>query len=205
MTQVLIDLVSRPGGADGPRMILTDEGAYFTDQEVYRWDSVTRIRYAVAQQRVNGAYMGTQFTIELGDAIRRSRFLMNAGLQGRLLSRVDEQGHDEMLSRWRAAVGIIEQQAGQRLVTQAVGAVLQGGEVTISRLRFDRAGVHKRGLFGTTTVRWPEVAGSETKHRYFRVLARAGTGAKARIQVPEGHWNQVLVPRIIEALGRAAR
>ena len=57
----------------------------------------------------------------------------------------------------------------------------------------------KAGLF-SKSIAWPQVAGTEVRSPYFRVLVRAGDKTKKGLEIPNVGWNVVLLPRVIKLL-----
>jgi hypothetical protein len=84
-------------------------------------------------------------------------------------------------------------------MTNAVTTVLQGGTIEFGGLRMDVEGVHKGGIF-SKSLPWKDVAGTEVRHPYFRVLVRAGDKTKKGLEIANGGWNVVLLPRVIKTL-----
>jgi hypothetical protein len=50
------------------------------------------------------------------------------------------------------------------------------------------------------SVAWRDIAGTEVRNPYFRVLVRMGDKTKKGLEIPNGGWNVVLLPRVIQAL-----
>jgi hypothetical protein len=202
MGGVLLDLVAKPDKADPMRLVMTEEGIRIGTErapEAFGWDEIDRVAYRAVDHHVNGSYMNTTFTIQVGSGKRTARFELYSSTTGFLKTKVDTEKRDANQEKWRQAVGILEDRVCARIATQAVATVLSGGSTSLGGVRLDPQGVHKDGVF-KKTVAWSEVAGTRNGSPYFCVLARKGVKEKPKIQVNSGLWNQVLLGRVINAI-----
>ena len=202
MSGVLLELVARPDKADSMRLVMTDDSVRIGTEraaETFRWDEIDKVAYRAVDHHVNGSYMNTTFTIQVGSGKRTARFELYSSTTGVLRSKVDTEKRDANHQRWREAVGILEDRVCLRIATEAVATVLSGGSTSLGGVRLDREGIHKDGLF-RKTVAWADVAGTRIGSPFFSVLARKGTREKPKIQVNAGQWNQVLLGRVISAI-----
>ncbi|WP_426503343.1 hypothetical protein ACPPVO_37705 [Dactylosporangium sp. McL0621] len=198
VTQVLLELLAKPGKARTARLTITDEGVD-VNGDGFRWGEITRIQYRAIDQHVNGAYMHTSFTLGVGDARHAATFMMFSGTTGALKTKVDHATRTAFHERWARAADLLEHRAGVRLAADAVAAVHGGDAAEMAGLRLDGAGVHKGGLF-RRSIAWAEYAGVRREPMYLHLLARRGDKAKSRIQVHNGAWNVTVLPRVLAAL-----
>jgi hypothetical protein len=70
-------------------------------------------------------------------------------------------------------------------------------------LRLAPGGVHKGGIFAKS-VAWQDVAGTEVKSPYLRVLARRGDKTRKAVEIQHNTWNAVLLPRVLDTLAASA-
>jgi hypothetical protein len=202
VSELLLELEAKPGKARTARLRITDEGVDVSGAG-FRWPDISRLLYRAVDQHVNGAYLHTSFTIGVGDARRAATFMMFSGTTGPLKTRIDHETRTAYQERWGLAVDLIEQRAGLRVVADAITAVHRGGEVEMSGLRLDPAGVHKGGLF-RRSIGWAQYAGVRRENSYLHLLALRDDKARSRIQVPNGAWNAALLPRVLQALHELA-
>jgi hypothetical protein len=199
---VLLDLLAKPDKADSMRLVMSAEGIRIGTErasEAFRWDEIDKVAYRAVDHHINGSYMNTTFTIEVGSGKRTARFELYSSTTGLLRTKVDTEKRDANQQKWREAVEILEDRVCLRIAAEAVATVLSGGSTSLGGVRLDRAGIHKDGLF-RKTVAWSEVAGTRNGSPFFSVLARKGTKEKPKIQVNAGQWNQVLLGRVISAI-----
>jgi hypothetical protein len=204
---VLLDLAAKPDKVDSMRLVMTEEGIAIGSErawETFGWDEIDRVAYRAVDHHVNGSYMNTTFTIQVGSGKRTARFELYSSTTGFLKTKVDTEKRDANQEKWRQAVGILEDRACVRIATEAVATVLSGGSTSLGGVRLDLHGIHKDGLF-RKTVAWSEVAGTRNGSPFFSVLARRGTKEKPKIQVNAGLWNQVLLGRVINAIASQIR
>jgi len=199
MTGVLLQIQAVPGNSKKLVLTMTEAGLDISGV-TFSWDEIDRVRYGAVDRHINGGYMGTTFTIEVGNAAKKKQhFILDSGTTGPLKTRIDHERRDRNRAEWVKAVEILEDRVCVRLATEAMTTVLQGGTTEFAGLRLDPQGVHKGGLF-SKSVGWRDIAGTEAKFPYFRILARAGDKTKKAIEIPHGGWNMVLLPRVIDAL-----
>jgi len=199
MSGVLIEIQSVPGNPRKLVLTMTDDGLDISGVS-FRWAEIDRVKYSAVDRHLNGAYMGTTFAIEVGNAAkRRMRFALDSGTTGALKSKVDEARRDRNQSEWTRAVEILESRVCVRLAHEAVATVRRGGVAELGGLRLDDRGVHKPGVF-SKSVAWPDVAGTAVKHPYFQVTTAAGGPVRKALEVPNDGWNVVLLARVINAL-----
>jgi hypothetical protein len=199
MTGVLLEIHTAPDKKHGLVLTLTDETFDFSGKSI-RWSEIDRVRYGAVDKRVNGAYIGTTYTIEVGTAAKKYiQFSLYSGTTGLLSGRVDSENRDRNRANWLKVLEVLEARACARLVSEAVQAVRQGRAVEFAGLRLTPDGVHKGGIL-RKSVAWRDVAGTEVRHPYLRVLARDGAKTKKAMEILNSTWNAVLLPPVMDAL-----
>jgi len=198
VSQVLVQLEVHPGNPKTSRLVITDDGITI-DGKGFGWPSIDRIRYSAVDHYQSAAYQGTTFIVAVGGAGQQATFTLQANPTSFWKPEINHEARSGQHEAWKTAVEILDAQSGVPIATRAVATVRQGGTAELAGLHLDPQGVHKRGVF-SKSIPWPEVAGTDIHLSYFRVLARAGTKTKPRIQIPRGDWNIVLLPRVIAAL-----
>jgi hypothetical protein len=201
MAAVLLQVQAVPGNTKKAVLTMTDAGFDVSGVSL-SWLEIDRVRYSAVDRHINGGYMGTTFTIEVGNAAKKkTTFMLDSGTTGALKTKIDHERRDRNKAEWIKAVEILEDRVCVPLIAATVTTVLQGGSTELGGLTLDARGVHKPGLF-SKSVAWPQVARTEVRHPYFRVLVRAGDKTKKGLEVPNGGWNVVLLPRVITMLGQ---
>jgi len=205
MPGVLLEVESVPGNRD--RLVLTmTEGGLDVSGVTFGWSEIDRVRYGIVDRHVNGAYLGTTFVIEVGNAAnKKMRFSLDSGTTGALKAKVDHERRDRNRVEWVKAVEILDDHVSIRLVADAVATVRGGGVTEFAGLRLDPQGIHRSGLLRSSSVAWTEIAGTETRHPYLHILSHANGRPKTAIKVPRDGWNVVLLPRVIAALSTSTR
>lgn len=165
----------------------------------FAWSEIDRVNYRAVDRYLNGVYVGTTCTLEVGSSDQRRRhFRLDSGVTYPLRTRADER-RERNRAAWAHAVEILDEQVGYRLIGEAVTAVRRCRETTFAGLRLDSDGVHKPGIFGRSLA-WSAIIGTDVRRNYVCVLACDGGGAAMAIERPIGAWNVVLLPRVMEAL-----
>jgi hypothetical protein len=196
---ILLVVESVPGNPRRLVLTMTEHGIDVSGRSL-AWQEIDRVRYSAVDNHINGAYMGTTYTVAVGGPAKRELvFMLNSGTTGPLKSRVDHERRDRNRAEWVKAVEILEERVCVRLMTQVVTAVLGGGAVMFAGLRLDGYGVHKSGLF-SRSVTWPEIAGTDVHYGYLRVLAKRAGKPKKVLEIPRASWNAVLLGRVISTL-----
>lgn len=196
-----LDFEIRPG-VERSRLLMTEDGVSFGGLS-HRWADVDRVRYSNTEKRINGAYMGTNYVLEVAGPGAKSVILMlTSGTSGLMGMRVDTAKRDSNHVVWSRAVEIIDANAGRRLVADVVRTVRDGRSAEFAGLRFDRHGVHKAGLF-KKSLSWVDIAGTRVENSEVAVLIRKGAGVKPGFKIMRGGWNVVYVPRVIATLMQA--
>ncbi len=205
MTQVLLDVLARPDKpAKSARLVLTDEAITVNDR-AFAWPAIDKVDYSAIDHYTNGAYQHTTFTITVGTPDRqKATFQMISGTTGFLKGTIDHEKRDRNRELWSQAVDILLERVAARIVGQAIAAVEQGGAIELGGVRIDRQGLHKGTVF-KKSIQWDQVAGTEIKYGYHRIMAYHGDKTKPRIQVPRGTWNAVLLPAVIRVFAPRAR
>ncbi|MGN9913813.1 hypothetical protein ACTMTJ_40390 [Phytohabitans sp. LJ34] len=199
MTGALLQIDTAPGKKYGLVLTLTEDAIDLGGKSL-RWSEIDKVRYGAVDKRVNGAYIGTTYTIDVGSAAKKYvQFSLYSGTTGLLGGRVDTDNRDRNRADWLRALEIVDARVCVRLVSAAVRSVRQGQEVEFAGLRLTPDGVHKGGIF-RRSVAWGDVAGTEVKHPYLRVLARDGGKTKKALEILNNTWNAVLLPRVLDAL-----
>ncbi|MEV4318194.1 hypothetical protein [Actinocrispum sp. NPDC049592] len=205
MTQVLLDVLARPDKPQkSARLVMTDQAMVFTDRTI-AWPNIDKVDYSAIDHYTNGAYQHTTFSITVGTPDRqKAGFQMISGTTGFLRGRIDHEKRDRNRELWSQAVDILLERVATRIVSQAISAVEHGGATELGGVRIDRQGLHKGTLF-KKSIEWDQVAGTEIKYGYHRIMAYHGEKTKPRIQVPRGTWNAVLLPAVIRVFAPRAR
>jgi hypothetical protein len=199
MAGVLLQVQAVPGNAKKAVLTMTETGLDISGVS-FSWPEIDRVRYSAVDRHINGGYMGTTFTIAVGNAAKKNMtFMLDSGTTGALKTKIDHERRDRNKAEWIKAVEILEDRVCVPLIASTVTTVLQGGSAEMGGLTLDPRGVHKGGLF-SKSIAWPEVAGTEVRHPYFRVLIRAGNKTKKGLEIPQVGWNVVLLPRVIKLL-----
>jgi hypothetical protein len=199
MAGVLLQVQAVPGNAKKAVLTMTDAG-FDVSGVGLSWPEIVRVRYSAVDRHINGSYMGTTFTIVVGNAVKKQlTFMLDSGTTGALKTKIDHERRDRNKAEWIKAVEILEDRVCVPLIASTVTTVLQGGSAEMSGLTLDPRGVHKAGLF-SKSVAWRDVAGTEVRHPYFRVLVRVGDKTKKGLEIPNAGWNVVLLPRVIKLL-----
>lgn len=199
MADVLLQVEAVPGNTRKAVLTMTEGGLDISGVR-FSWPEVDRVRYSAVDRHINGGYMGTTFTIAVGNAAKKKMtFMLDSGTTGALKTKVDHERRERNKAEWIKAVEILEDRVCVPLIATTVTTVLQGGSTEMGGLTLDPRGVHKAGLF-SKSVGWREVAGTEVRHPYFRVLVRAGDKTKKGLEIPNVAWNVVLLPRVIKVL-----
>jgi hypothetical protein len=203
MTGVLLQVHTAPGKKHGLVLTLTEDAIELAGKSL-RWSEVDRVKYGAVDKHVNGAYIGTTFSIDVGSAAKKYvQFGLYSGTTGLLGGRVDTENRDRNRADWIRAVEILEAKVCVRLIADAVLAVRQGRTVEFAGLRLAPDGVHKGGIFAKS-VAWQDVAGTEVKSPYLRVLARRGDKTRKAVEIQHNTWNAVLLPRVLDTLAASA-
>jgi hypothetical protein len=198
MARVLLEVEARPDKQNSARLVMTDEGISANNVS-FRWEEIDRVNYSAVDNHVNGSYMGTTFTITVGNSSKKAIFMLNSRTKGFLLAQIDHERRDRNREQWTRAVEVLVERLCVRLIGEAVATVHEGGTAELAGVQINRDGVHMGRLF-RKTITWQEIAGTEIRNMYLAVMARKGDKTKARIQVPRAAWNAVLLPHVINAL-----
>jgi len=199
MTGVLLQVQAVPGNTKKAVLTMTDAGLDVSGVGL-SWPEIDRVRYSAVDRHINGSYMGTTFTIAVGNAAKKQvTFMLDSGTTGALKTKIDHERRDRNKAEWIRAVEILEDRVCVPLIAATVTTVLQGGSAEMAGLTLDPRGVHKGGLF-SKSVAWGDFAGTEVRHPYLRVLIRAGEKTKKGLEIPNAGWNVVLLPRAIRML-----
>src|SRR5690349_3898410 len=199
MAGVLLQVQAVPGNTKKAVLTMTDAGLDVSGVS-FGWPEIDRVRYSAVDRHINGSYMGTTFTIAVGNAAKKqTTFMLDSGTTGALKTKIDHERRDRNKAEWIKAVEILEDRVCVPLIAATVTTVLQGGSTQMSGLTLDPRGVHKAGLF-SKSIAWPQIAGTEVRSPYFRVLVRAGDKTKKGLEIPNVGWNVVLLPRVIKLL-----
>jgi hypothetical protein len=204
MPVVLLEVESVPGNRNKLVLTMTEDGLDISGVS-FGWAEIDRVRFGAVDRHVNGAYLGTTFAIEVGNAAKkRMRFALDSGTTGALKTKVDHERLDRNRAEWVKAVEILDERVCIRLVKEAVTTVRGGGTTEFAGLRLDPQGVQRGGLLRTSSVAWTDIAGTETRHPYLHILSHAHGRPKTAIKVVRDGWNVVLLPRLITALSSSA-
>jgi hypothetical protein len=201
---ILLEIQSVPGNTK--RLVLTmTENWFDVSGNSIAWHEIDRVIYSAVDRYINGAYMGTNFTVAVRGATKKEiRFLLDSGTKGALKHKVDHERRNRNKVEFENAITLLEERVGNRLVSEAVAAVRAGGMTEFGGLRLDPEGVHKPGLF-RKSARWDEIVGTDVKHVFLRVLVRKGERTKKAMDVHRYGWNAVLLPRVIAILAATRR
>jgi hypothetical protein len=205
MTQVLLDLLARPDKPEkSARLVMTDQAIVISGKS-FAWPDIDKVDYAAVDMHTNGAYQYTTFSITVGTPDRRqAAFQIISGGKGVFGGTMDHEKRDHDRAQWSRAVDILVEKAATRIVDQVVSTINQGGEAELAGVKIDRQGLRKGALF-KKSINWNDVAGTEFKYSYHRILAYQGTKTKPRIQVARGTWNAVLLPAVIRMFAPRAQ
>jgi hypothetical protein len=200
MSGVLLEVESVPG--DRRKRVLTmSEGGLDVSGTSFGWAEIDRVQYSAVDRYVNGAYLGTTFTIKVGNAAKKKVwFTLNSGMTGPLKTQIDYQRRDRNRAEWVKAVEILDRCVSIRLIMDAVTTLRGGGTIEFAGLRLDPQGIHKSGLLRTKSVAWNDISGTETRSEYLCIFSKARGRVKNAIQRELDGWNVVLLPRVITAM-----
>ncbi|HEY8546018.1 MAG TPA: hypothetical protein VIL36_13260 [Acidimicrobiales bacterium] len=154
--------------------------------------AIDRVAYQATVHRLNGAYMGTAFTVKLGAGDRHDTFILDSGSKdGRL---------DEFRAFWEGVVDLLETWVCPRIAEQAVHTIAGGGRVSFGGIVAGPHGLRSKAPLART-IPWTDVVGTEVERvGYLRLQVRNGSGrTKARLRAGLLQWNTVVLPRVVAA------
>lgn len=161
--------------------------------KVFDLGTVDRVAYIATRRKVNGSYMGTAFSLSLGQGDTKEQFIVDSGWRDKQL--------EEYREAWNALVDMVEATASPRIAEQAVATIGAGGNVRYTNVVVGPQGLQARRPLASL-VPWGEVLGTKPDGvGNLRVLVR-GRSAKPKMKflVPLGGWNTVVLPRVVARL-----
>jgi len=156
-------------------------------ETIFTLGEVDRVAYWVQGMKINGSYMGTDFTIQLSQGDKRRAFFLKSGHRDGNL----EYARDS----WSQLVDLLESTVCPRLAADVIHTVEAGETAKLGMVAVSSEGVRRRQKLSAKTVRWAEVTGTEVGARDVKVLGR---DAKVLVAAGASEFNAVLLPRVVK-------
>jgi hypothetical protein len=184
-------------GYRGHTLVASGNTMTIDGKDTYDLTAVTAVAYDVVQNRVSGAYQGTDFKIQFKQDKRTRIFFLTTNHR--------DENIDEYHRWWLQLVERIETIAIPRLADQIVAAVRAGQTVSIGPTGFkvvlSPEGVKKGGLF-SKPVPWSQVTGTTVDGGAVKVLGSKTPGRAPVVigQVLTSEWNCPVLPHVVSRL-----
>lgn len=163
--------------------------------DCYDLTTLTGVAYTAVSHRLNGAYQGTDFRIQLRQDKRSRMFVLHTGHRDEQLA--------EFQDAYARLVEQIESVVVPRLADEAVAGLRQGESVSIgpsgAKVVCSPDGVKKGGLFGKP-VPWVQVTGTDVDAQQIRVWGRKSSSSgdgTVIAQVGAAEWNARILPHVV--------
>jgi hypothetical protein len=161
--------------------------------EVFALAEIDSVQWTAIRSHLNGAYMGTLFTLRIQSRGRKGDFSMDSKSKNERL--------DEFSEAYSRVVSLLDAIVCPRLAVQMATAMQAGETITLgptgARVELSAAGFRlKKPL--SKVVPWDRVHGTESEggRIYFLIEKKAGEQPKHHSMVPLDGANVVVLPHL---------